>query len=312
MTTTEQTVWQKVRHKSRWLLSFVSDSAQIVSVITPITLVALLVTAHTSVPAIIQSNTERSIAEAVVAQTLVPAAAISASAPKLAPASAPKQAVQAPPPIGALQLAPSAVTATAIVPTSPAPSPTPSPTPSPDPFDTPADFPGVILDAGWLPVMLKVGECTARAESGFEAHNVTPDPTRGDPGAHAYGWFQLNDGSDALGEQPGFGLKGLDASRAEKDATYNADYAWRLIVGRFTYYYGEASHSYTDDQRAYFALDKAMAAWSTWWKSNASLPNTSGGCRVVLGLAIDGSKTGEGATDRGLLFAIKVQQALAA
>ena len=100
---------------------------------------------------------------------------------------------------------------------------------SPD-IATPEHF-QVLQAAGWDPAM-SVGVCIVTAESGFRNIAVL-DPTRNDPVASAWGWFQLNNGTDALGVTPGFGVKAITGPDV-LDPLTNATYAWNLFKGRYT------------------------------------------------------------------------------
>ena len=130
----------------------------------------------------------------------------------------------------------------------------------------PAGFLTVAHDAGWLPILDPVITCTVRRESDFRSDLVVPDPTAGDPTAKAGGYMQLNNGTDALGVDPGFGMEAVDTDRWT-EPRYNLNYGWRFFEGRLRYYYA------TNGGYGWAAFDKAMSAWSTWWNGD------DGGCR---------------------------------
>lgn len=115
------------------------------------------------------------------------------------------------------------------------------------------------LDEAGVPrAMHGIFGCIAQAESGQRPFEVAKDPTPGDPEAKAGGLMQLNNGTDALGVDPGFGMEPVDTTKW-LDPVYNLNYAWRLILGRYRWHFKATKSSS-------MSLDWALDAWSTWWR----------------------------------------------
>ena len=217
-----------LRHRLRWLLSFVSDSAQIVSVITPITLVALLFAAHTSIPAAIDQNTRAALADhqaALMVATVVPVdiggtaevpAAVPLVTPVAAPPTTPTVVVSPSTPLVANDFV--ALMAAQVL----------APTPAPAPFSLPCEAAvahnavpcdqrvGVLLAGGWESdheLLLDV-DCVVKHESGWKPRTVTPHD--GLDGSPSVGLMQINVGT--------WGPAGFDQDQG-LDATYNVRFA---------------------------------------------------------------------------------------